>query len=101
MLPLKNAGAFANTPQDGVPAKSNDFVGRGGAREQAQFSHKAETELSGLCDDDGMVEKPMKKFWNWKNQTETAERTLVQLKELTPETYAYFEELSVDWIPHS
>ena len=45
MLPLKNAGAFADTPQDGVPAKSNDFVGRGGAREQAQFSHKAETEL--------------------------------------------------------
>ena len=57
MLPLKNAGAFANTPQDGVPAKSNDFVGRGGAREQAQFSHKAETELSGLCDDDGKEEK--------------------------------------------
>ena len=57
MLPLKNAGAFANTPQDGVPVKSNDFVGRGGAREQAQFSHKAETELSGLCDDDGKEEK--------------------------------------------
>ena len=57
MLPLKNAGAFADTPQDGVPAKSNDFVGRGGAREQAQFSHKAETELSGLCDDDGKEEK--------------------------------------------
>ena len=56
MLPLKNAGAFADTPQDGVPAKSNDFVGRGGAREQAQFSHKAETELSGLCDD-GKEEK--------------------------------------------
>ena len=57
MLPLKNAGAFANTPQDGVPTKSFDFVGRGGAREQAQFSHKAETELSGLCDDDGKEEK--------------------------------------------
>ena len=28
-------------------------------------------------------------------------RTLAQLKELTPETYAYFEELSADWIPHS
>ena len=26
-------------------------------------------------------------------------RTLAQLKELTPETYAYFEELSADWIP--
>lgn len=25
-------------------------------------------------------------------------RTLAQLKELTPETYAYFEELSADWI---
>ena len=57
MLPLKNAGAFADTPQDGVPAKSNNFVGRGGAREQAQFSHKAETELSGLCDDDEKEEK--------------------------------------------
>ena len=57
MLPLKNAGAFADTPQDGVPTKSNDFVGRGGARERAQFLHKAETELSGLCDDDGKEEK--------------------------------------------
>ena len=28
-------------------------------------------------------------------------RTLAQLKELTPETYAYFEELSADWIPRS
>lgn len=28
-------------------------------------------------------------------------RTLEQLKELTPETYAYFEELSADWIPRS
>ena len=28
-------------------------------------------------------------------------RILVQLKELTPETYAYFEELSADWIPRS
>ena len=28
-------------------------------------------------------------------------RILEQLKELTPETYAYFEELSADWIPRS
>ena len=28
-------------------------------------------------------------------------RILAQLKELTPETYAYFEELSADWIPRS
>ena len=28
-------------------------------------------------------------------------RTLAQLKELTPETYAYFEDLSADWIPRS
>ena len=28
-------------------------------------------------------------------------RTLAQFKELTPETYAYFEELSADWIPRS
>ena len=26
-------------------------------------------------------------------------RTLAQLKELTPETYAYFEALSADWLP--
>lgn len=32
MLPMKNAGAFADTTQ-GDPAKSNDFVGRGGAVE--------------------------------------------------------------------
>jgi len=36
----------------GVPAKSDDFVGRGGARERTEFSLKAETELSGLCDDE-------------------------------------------------
>ena len=56
MLPLKNAGAFADTPQEGAPAKSNDFVGRGGAREWAQFSQKAETELNGLCDNEGKEE---------------------------------------------
>ena len=27
-------------------------MGRGGARERAQFSPQAETELSGLCDDE-------------------------------------------------
>ena len=57
MLPLQNAGAFANINTKGVPAKSTDFVGRGGARERAQFSHQAETELSGLCDDDRKEEK--------------------------------------------
>ena len=31
MLPFKDAGAFAAS-QGGVPAKSDDFVGRGGAR---------------------------------------------------------------------
>ena len=36
----------------GDPTKSNDFVGRGGARERTQFSPQAETELSGLCDDE-------------------------------------------------
>ena len=36
----------------GAPTKSDDFVGRGGAREQAQFSPQVETEQSGLCDDD-------------------------------------------------
>ena len=30
-------------------------VGRGGAGERAQFSPQAETELSGLCDDEGDV----------------------------------------------
>ena len=35
----------------GAPAAPR-AVGRGGAREQAQFSPQAETELSGLCDDD-------------------------------------------------
>ena len=30
-----------------------------------------------------------------------SKRILAQLKELTPETYAYFEELSADWIPRS
>ena len=35
----------------GAPAAPR-AVGRGGARERAQFSPQAETELSGLCDDD-------------------------------------------------
>ena len=35
----------------GAPAAPR-AVGRGGARERAQFSLQAETELSGLCDDD-------------------------------------------------
>ena len=35
----------------GAPAALR-AVGRGGARERAQFSPQAETELSGLCDDD-------------------------------------------------
>ena len=35
----------------GAPAAPR-AVGRGGAREQAQFSPQAEPELSGLCDDD-------------------------------------------------
>ena len=34
------------------PRKVVDFVGRGGARERAQFSPSAETETSGLCDDE-------------------------------------------------
>ena len=33
-------------------------VGRGGARERAQFSPQVETELSGLCDDDNGGWKP-------------------------------------------
>lgn len=37
----------------GAPTKSDDFVGRGGARDRAQFSPQAETEPSGLCDDEG------------------------------------------------
>ncbi len=38
----------------GVPAKSKDFVGEGGARERVEFSLQAETKSSGLCDDAGM-----------------------------------------------
>ena len=34
------------------PRKVADFVGRGGARERSQFSPSAETEISGLCDDE-------------------------------------------------
>ena len=43
-----------NVPKShkGAPAKSDDFVGRGGARERAEFSPQAETEPSGLCDDE-------------------------------------------------
>ena len=45
-------GSFS-FPQDGKGAPAAPrAVGRGGARERAQFSPQAETELSGLCDDD-------------------------------------------------
>ena len=44
-------GAFFLMSLCGAPAAPR-AVGRGGAREQAQFSPQAETELSGLCDDD-------------------------------------------------
>ena len=33
-------------------SRPSGFVGRGGARERTQFSPQAETELSGLCDDE-------------------------------------------------
>ena len=38
----------------GLPPQPNEVgaVGRGGARERTKFSPKAETEVSGLCDDD-------------------------------------------------
>ncbi len=36
---------------EGDPMRSQDLRGKGGARERTQFSLKAETELSGLCDD--------------------------------------------------
>ena len=42
----------------GAPAAPR-AVGRGGARERAQFSPQAETELSGLCDDDNGGRTPV------------------------------------------
>ena len=49
--------------------KVADFVGRGGARERVQFSQQAETEQSGLCDDEpeGLTVHrlvPLYKDWN-------------------------------------
>lgn len=41
-------GGFSGSPSKPSEAGS---MGKGGARERAQFSPKAETELSGLCDD--------------------------------------------------
>jgi len=41
-------GGFSGPPSKPSEAGS---MGKGGARERAQFSPKAETELSGLCDD--------------------------------------------------
>ena len=46
--------------QTGVPAAPR-AVGRGGARERAQFSPQAETEPSGLCDDDNGGRIPLDK----------------------------------------
>ena len=49
-LPTKPKGGFAGPPSKPSAAGS---MGKGGARERAQFSPQAETELSGLCDDAG------------------------------------------------
>ena len=46
----RGAFSFGARPK-GAPAAPR-AVGRGGARERAQFSPQAETELSGLCDDE-------------------------------------------------
>ena len=46
----RGAFSFGARPK-GAPAAPR-AVGRGGAGERAQFSPQAETELSGLCDDD-------------------------------------------------
>ena len=40
-------------PPNRGPRKVINFVGRGGARERSQFPPAAETERSGLCDDEG------------------------------------------------
>lgn len=40
-------------PKKGPPQKRfSAFAGRGGARERVEFSPQAETEQSGLCDDE-------------------------------------------------
>ena len=52
---LKSGGTLGQSVpkfSKGAPAKSNDFVGRGGARERTEFSPQAETEVNGLCDDE-------------------------------------------------
>ena len=50
--PLRVRPVFFSARRKGPPPRPR-AVGRGGARERAQFSPQAETELSGLCDDDG------------------------------------------------
>ena len=51
-IPLAGTARFSfGKTKYGAPAAPR-AVGRGGARERAQFSPQAETELSGLCDDD-------------------------------------------------
>ena len=53
----RGAFSFWARPK-GAPAAPR-AVGRGGARERAQFSPQAETELSGLCDDDNGGRTPV------------------------------------------
>ena len=47
--------AFEICSVTGLPSKPNEMVwmGRGGARKREKFLPQAETETSGLCDDDG------------------------------------------------
>ena len=52
------------TPFPWLPPKPSEAVsvGKGGARERAQFSPRVETEHSGLCDDAAMQEQGVGKI---------------------------------------
>ena len=52
------------TPQTGLPPQPSiaGAVGKGEARERAEFSRSAETEHSGLCNDAAMQEQGVSKI---------------------------------------
>ena len=93
----ENAHDMALFSAPGVPTKSADFVGRGGARERAELSPQAEAEYSGLCADDkaartgqsrvpgeGSLDCPNRAA----NETEKKEIELIETNRILPQPLA-------------
>ena len=90
-LPTKPKVGFAGAPSKPSAAGS---MGKGGAREQTQFSPQAETEWSGLCDDAG--QRPLRISDFDKAQMAIRDSETKVFKELWPKVRDHANELLVE-----